>query len=66
MSEAPQYKTVKNRVWPWLSGKSPYKLLNCSLFARKKRCERTQINFISHNVFLDWFQKVKSPTKSST
>jgi len=28
--------TVKARLWPWLSGKSPQNLFGCSLFARER------------------------------
>ena len=31
------YKTVRARFWPWLSGKSPYNLLSCSLLRRRRQ-----------------------------
>ena len=37
LSEFGTYKTVKARVWPWLSGKSSPILLSCSLFARQRQ-----------------------------
>ena len=37
------YKTVKARFCPWLSGKSPSKLLGCSLF-RKRPTESKPLN----------------------
>jgi len=30
------YKTVKARIWPWLSGQSPGNLSSCSLFSRRR------------------------------
>ena len=35
------YKTVKARLWPCLSGKSPDNLLSCS-FVVRKRCHNTR------------------------
>jgi hypothetical protein len=34
-SELGTCKTVKARFWPWLSGKTPFNVLSCSLFARQ-------------------------------
>ena len=35
-SEYGTHNKVKARIWPWLSGKSPYNLLRRSLFTRKR------------------------------
>ena len=35
------YKTVKARFWPWHSGESPWNVLSCSLFVRKRRYARS-------------------------
>jgi len=35
-SEYATHKTVKARFWPWISGKGPYNISSCPLFARKR------------------------------
>jgi len=35
-NECGTHKTVKARLWPWLSGKRPQPLPRCSLFARER------------------------------
>jgi len=49
MSEEPLQgtcKTVKAKFWPWLSGKSPYNRLSCSLFARTRTASRGCVLYI--------------------
>jgi len=39
-SEYGTCRTVKVRIWPWLSGENPQNILSCSLFARQRTCSK--------------------------
>ena len=54
------YKTVKARFWPWPSGKSPYNLTSCSLFARKRTGNlRIWLALVDHLVGIFVFERMR-------